>query len=79
METAYNRLCTLLSYPRQYATAYGNGIQPLMETVVSYPRQYATACLVTYPVRQPLMETVVSYPKSLEPLHLFSRKASQYQ
>ena len=29
--------------------------------------------------RQPLMETVLVLPKSLEPLHLFSRKGSQYQ
>jgi hypothetical protein len=29
--------------------------------------------------RQPLMEMVLALPKSLEPLHLFSRKASQYQ
>jgi hypothetical protein len=33
-----------------------------------------TACLVTYPVMQPLMETVLVLSKSLEPLHLFSRK-----
>jgi len=40
METVCNRLH---SYLPCYATAYGNGIQPLMETVLSYPRQYATA------------------------------------
>jgi hypothetical protein len=94
---------TMLSYPKQYATAlgnrlwkryvtaYGNGMQPLYTTMLSYPKQYATAlgnrlwkryvttCLVTYPVMQPLMETVLVLPKSLEPLHLFSRNASQYQ
>jgi hypothetical protein len=26
-----------------YATAYGNGRQPLYATLLSYPRQYATA------------------------------------
>jgi hypothetical protein len=60
---------TLLSYPTQYATALGNRLW----------KRYATACLVAYPVMQPLMETVLVLPKSLEPLHLFSRKASQYQ
>jgi hypothetical protein len=39
---------TLLSYPRQYATALCNRLW----------KRYATACLVTYPVMQPLMETV---------------------
>jgi hypothetical protein len=59
---------TVLSYPRQYATALGNHFrQPLMETVLSYPRQYATALGNHF--RQPLMETVLSYPKSLEPQH----------
>ena len=51
-----------------------------METVCSRLwKRYAAACLVTYPVMQPLIETVLALPKSLEPLHLFSRKASQYQ
>ena len=71
----------VLSYLRQYANALGNrSRQPLMETVCNRLwKRYATACLVTYPVMQPLMETVLALPKSLEPLHLFSRKASQYQ
>jgi hypothetical protein len=60
---------TVLSYLIQYATALGNRLW----------KRYATACLVTYPVMQPLIETVLALPKSLEPLHLFSRKASQYQ
>ena len=62
--------------PRQYATAYRNGMQPLYATLLSYSRQYATAYGNG---RQPLMEMVLALPKSLEPLHLFSRKASQYQ
>jgi hypothetical protein len=74
-----------------YVTAYGNGRQPLYATQVSYPRQYATTlgnrlwkwyvtdCLVTYPVMQPLMKMALVFPKFLEPLHLFSRKANQYQ
>jgi hypothetical protein len=66
METVCNRLS---SYLPCYATALGNRLW----------KRYATACLVTYPVMQPLMETVLALPKSLEPLHLFSRKASQYQ
>jgi hypothetical protein len=40
METVCNRLS---SYLPCYATAYGNGIQPLWATQVSYLRQYATA------------------------------------
>src|SRR4028119_1450452 len=113
METVCNRLS---SYLPCYATAYGNGMQPLCVTaldnrlwkryitacLVTYPvmqplmemvcnplcvtalgnrlwKRYVTACLVTYPVMQPLMETVLVLPKSLEPLHLFSKKASQYQ
>jgi hypothetical protein len=44
---------TLLSYPKQYATALGNRLW----------KQYVTACLVTYPVMQPLYETLLSYPK----------------
>jgi hypothetical protein len=74
METVCNRLS---SYLPCYATAYGNGMQPLYATLLSYPRQYATAlgnrlwkryataCLVTYPVMQPIMETVLVLPKSL--------------
>ena len=60
---------TMLSYPKQYATALGNRLW----------KRYVTACLVTYPVMQPLMEMVLALPRPLEPLHLFSRKASQYQ
>jgi hypothetical protein len=72
---------TQVSYPRQYATPLCNRLW----------KWYVTACLVTYPVMQPLiemvgnrfmqpfMEMVLALPKSLEPLHLFSRKASQYQ
>jgi hypothetical protein len=59
----------LLSYPRRYATALSNRLW----------ERYVTACLVTYRVMQPLMETVLVFPKSLEPLHLFSKKGSQYQ
>ncbi len=44
METVRNRLSSYLHY---YATAYGNGMQPLMETVCnrlsSYLHCYATA------------------------------------
>jgi len=76
---------------KRYVTAYGNGMQPLYATLLSYPKQYATAlcnrlwkryvtaCLVTYRVMQPFMKMALVFPKSLEPLHLFSRKASQYQ
>ena len=60
---------TLLSYPKQYATAYATALGNRLW------KWYVTACLVTYPVMQPLMETVLVLPKSLEPLHLFSRKA----
>jgi hypothetical protein len=70
MEMADNRLW------KWQTTAYGNGRQPLYTTPLSYPRQYATAYGNG---RQPLMEMVLALSKSLEPLHLFSRKASQYQ
>jgi hypothetical protein len=43
-----------------YATAYGNGRQPLYATLLSYPRQYATAYGNG---RQPLYATLLSYPR----------------
>jgi hypothetical protein len=43
---------TLLSYPKQYATAYATALGNRLW------KWYVTACLVTYPVMQPLMETV---------------------
>jgi hypothetical protein len=74
MEMVCNRLS---SYLPCYATAYGNSMQPVMETVLSYPRQDATAYgngvklpkTICNRFMQPLMETVLSYPKSLEPQH----------
>jgi len=56
-----------------------------MEMVCNRPvYSLSTVCLaLVYTAygngRQPLMEMVLALPKSLEPLHLFSRKASQYQ
>jgi hypothetical protein len=72
---------TVLSYLRQYATALGNHLWKRYATALGNRlwKRYVTACLVTYPVMQPFMEMVLVLPKSLEPLHLFSRKASQYQ
>jgi hypothetical protein len=62
-----------------YVTALCNPVK-LPKTICNRLwKRYVTAYLVTYPVMQPLMETVLVLPKSLEPLHLFSRKASQYQ
>ncbi len=40
METVGNRLS---SYLPCYATAYGNGMQPLYATPLSYPKPYVTA------------------------------------
>jgi hypothetical protein len=53
-----------------YATAYGNGMLPLvyLSTLLCNRlwKWYVTACLVIYPVMQPLMEMVCyrlsSYP-----------------
>jgi len=72
---------TKVSYLKQYATALSNRLWKRCVTALSNRlwKRCVTACLVTYPVMQPLMETVLVLPKSLEPLHLFSRKASQYQ
>jgi len=59
-----------------WATAYGNGMLPLMEMVGNLSKLPKKVC---NRFGQPLMETVLVLPKSLEPLHLFSRKGSQYQ
>jgi hypothetical protein len=68
---------TLVSYIKHYATALDNRLWKRYVTALGNRlwKWYVTACLVTYPVRQPLMETVLVLSKSLEPLHLFSRKA----
>jgi hypothetical protein len=55
----------LSSYPPCYATALCN-LSKLPNTVGNR-------------FMQPFMEMVLVLPKSLKPLHLFSRKASQYQ